>query len=61
MATSIPPHNLAEVSQAVIRLLEDPETSIDELMEVLPARFPTGGIICGRYGIRQGYLTVAAH
>nr|WP_081440347.1 DNA gyrase subunit A [Planctopirus limnophila] len=58
MATSIPPHNLAEVSQAVIRLLEDPETSIDELMEVLPGPdFPTGGIICGRYGIRQGYLT----
>ncbi|MBA4031926.1 MAG: DNA gyrase subunit A [Planctomyces sp.] len=58
MATSIPPHNLAEVSQAVVRMLEDPEVSIDELMEVLPGPdFPTGGIICGRYGIRQGYLT----
>ncbi len=58
MATSIPPHNLGEVCDAVIKLIDDPETSIDDIMEVLPAPdFPTGGIICGLNGIRQGYLT----
>lgn len=58
MATSIPPHNLREVCSAVIALVNDPEISLDELMEIIPGPdFPTGGIICGRYGIRQGYRT----
>src|SRR5262249_54835970 len=58
MATSIPPHNLGEACQAVIRLIDNPECSIDEILEVMEAPdFPTGGEICGRMGIRQGYLT----
>ena len=58
MATSIPPHNLDESCDAVMKLIDNPEASIWELMEVLPGPdFPTGGIICGRNGIRQGYLT----
>ncbi len=58
MATSIPPHNLREVCTAILALVDEPDTSIDELMEIVPGPdFPTGGIICGRYGIRQGYRT----
>ncbi len=58
MATSIPPHNLNEVADAVIKVIDDPECTIDDLLEVMPGPdFPTGGIICGRDGIRQGYLT----
>lgn len=58
MATSIPPHNLREVCNAVAAMIDDPEISIDEIMEHLPGPdFPTGGIIQGRVGIRQGYLT----
>ncbi len=58
MATSIPPHNLGEVCAALVELIDRPEISIDELMEVVPGPdFPTGGIICGRTGIRRGYHT----
>lgn len=58
MATSIPPHNLREVCEAVRALIENPGISIDELMEIIPGPdFPTGGIICGHLGIRQGYRT----
>ena len=58
MATSIPPHNLGEVADAVVTLIDDPEAPIDQIIDVMPGPdFPTGGIICGRYGIRQGYLT----
>ena len=58
MATSIPPHNLSEVSDAIIRLIDDPESTLDDLLEVMPGPdFPTGGVICGRLGIRQAYLT----
>lgn len=58
MATSIPPHNLGEVCDAVIKLIDEPETSIDEILDVMPGPdFPTGGVICGIDGIRQGYLT----
>ncbi len=58
MATSIPPHNLGEVCAALILVLDDPEISIDDIMDVLPGPdFPTGGIICGRSGIRKAYLT----
>lgn len=58
MATSVPPHNLAEVCRAVAVLIDKPDCGLDDLMEVLEGPdFPTGGIICGRMGIRQGYLT----
>jgi DNA gyrase subunit A len=58
MATDVPPHNLREVCDAAIRLLDDPEVTIQQLMEVIPGPdFPTGGIICGRQGILDGYLT----
>lgn len=58
MATSIPPHNLNEVCDAVILLIDEPEASVEEVIQVIPAPdFPTGGIICGRFGTRQGYLT----
>ncbi|MCO6458035.1 MAG: DNA gyrase subunit A [Pirellulaceae bacterium] len=58
MATSIPPHNLREICDALVRLIEEPGVSIDELMQVVQGPdFPTGGVICGRSGIRQGYRT----
>ncbi len=58
MATSIPPHNLSEVCRSVVRMIDDPEISIDELIEEMPGPdFPTGGVICGEAGIRRGYLT----
>jgi DNA gyrase subunit A len=58
MATEIPPHNLREVSNALIRLIDEPDVSIEQLLEVVPGPdFPTGGIICGRQGILDGYLT----
>ncbi|MFO1094211.1 MAG: DNA gyrase subunit A [Planctomycetaceae bacterium] len=58
MATSIPPHNLGEVADAVVLLLDNPDATLDEILDVLPGPdFPTGGIICGRMGIRQGYMT----
>lgn len=58
MSTEIPPHNLGEICDALIALIEDPDITIDELLEIVPGPdFPTGGIICGRRGIRQGYLT----
>jgi len=58
MATSIPPHNLGEVCDALRKVLDDPDVSIDELLEICPGPdFPTGGIICGRAGIRRGYHT----
>jgi DNA gyrase subunit A len=58
MATEIPPHNLQEVCDAVIRIIDDPEVTIDQLMEIIPGPdFPTGGVICGRQGIVEGYHT----
>ncbi|TWT97498.1 DNA gyrase subunit A [Neorhodopirellula pilleata] len=58
MATSIPPHNPTEVCDALIKLVDEPDTTIDELCEIIPGPdFPTGGIICGRAGIRRGYKT----
>ena len=58
MATSIPPHNLGEVCDALIRVIDEPGVSIDELLEIVPGPdFPTGGMICGRAGIRRGYHT----
>ena len=58
MATKIPPHNLGEVIDATIRLIDDPELDDDALMEIVPGPdFPTGGIIYGRVGIRDAYTT----
>jgi len=58
MATEIPPHNLGEVCEAAILLIDEPSASIPRLMEVLPGPdFPTGGVICGRQGILEGYTT----
>ena len=58
MATNIPPHNLNEVVEACLVLLKNPETSIDELIEIIPAPdFPTAGIIYGVAGVREGYHT----
>ena len=56
MATSIPPHNLGEVCDAVDLVIQNPDCTVREIMEVLPGPdFPTGGIICGRAGIIQAY------
>lgn len=58
MATNIPPHNLNEVVDACHHLLKNPDASIDELMEIIPAPdFPTAGIIYGLNGVREGYRT----
>ena len=58
MATSIPPHNLGEICESIVRVIDDPGVSIDELLEVCEGPdFPTGGIVCGRTGIRRGYHT----
>src|SRR5690349_6780803 len=60
MATSIPPHNLTEICDALVRVIDEPEVSVDTLLAegvVQGPDFPTGGQICGRSGIRRGYLT----
>ena len=58
MATAIPPHNLGETCDALMRVIDQPDVSIDELLEIVDGPdFPTGGIICGRSGIRRGYHT----
>ena len=58
MATNIPPHNLAEVIDGTIAMIDNPEITIDELMEYIPAPdYPTGGIIMGRSGIKNAYRT----
>jgi len=58
MATNIPPHNLGEVAEATLRLIEDPETTLAQLMEIVPGPdFPTGGIILGQSGARKAYAT----
>ena len=58
MATSIPPHNLREVCNALLRVIDNPEVSVAELCDIIPGPdFPTGGIICGRYNIRKAYMT----
>jgi DNA gyrase subunit A len=58
MATNIPPHNLNEVVAACLALLKNPDLSIDELIEIIPAPdFPTAGIIYGVTGVKAGYQT----
>src|SRR6202007_767099 len=56
MATNIPPHNLGEVIDACVALIDNPALSIDQLIEIIPGPdFPTGGIILGHQGIRAAY------
>jgi DNA gyrase subunit A len=58
MATNVPPHNLSEVVDGLIKVIDNPEVSIDELMTVIPGPdFPTRGYIYGRGGIREAYTT----
>ncbi len=58
MATNIPPHNLGEVVDGAIALIDNPAVELAELMEIIPGPdFPTGGIILGRSGIHSGYST----
>lgn len=58
MATNIPPHNLSEVIDALIHLIQEPEATVDELMGFIPGPdFPTGGFIHGRDGIKDAYTT----
>jgi DNA gyrase subunit A len=58
MATNIPPHNLNEVVDACLKLLAEPETGVEELIEIVPAPdFPTAGIIYGTVGVKEGYRT----
>ena len=62
MATNIPPHNLREVIDAAICVLEDPQATLEDLMEYVKGPdFPTRGIIMGRAGIRQAYATGRGH
>jgi len=57
MATNIPPHNLGEVIDGTLALIDDPDLSTEALMEIIPAPdFPTGGVILGRSGARKAYL-----
>jgi DNA gyrase subunit A len=58
MATNIPPHNLGEIVDATCKLIDEPETTIDELMQIVPGPdFPTGGIILGRSGAHSAAHT----
>ena len=58
MATNIPPHNLSETIQAIFAVMDDPDITVPQLMEVIKGPdFPTGGIILGRKGIRQAFET----
>ena len=62
MATSIPPHNLGEICDALVHLIDNPDADIIDLMKIVPGPdFPTGGIICGRSGIHKGYTTGRGH
>ncbi len=58
MATNIPPHNLKEIVEAAILLIEEPDTNLKKVMKIVPGPdFPTGGYIYGRQGIEQAYTT----
>lgn len=58
MATNIPPHNLGEVIRGALHLLHNPDCAIDELIDIIPAPdFPTGGLVYGVAGVREGYRT----
>jgi len=58
MATSIPPHNLGEVCRGLVQMIDNPDTSMAELLDIIPGPdFPTGGIVMGRESLLRGYLT----
>ena len=58
MATNVPPHNLSEVADAIIYILDNPEAEIKDLMRYVKGPdFPTGGVICGKSGIKEAYNT----
>lgn len=58
MATNIPPHNLNELIKSTLLVLDHPESSVDDIMKVMPGPdFPTGGIICGYRGIKEAFHT----
>lgn len=58
MATNIPPHNLNELIDATNLVIDNPQVSVEEIMQVMPGPdFPTGGVICGGQGIKEAYLT----
>jgi DNA gyrase subunit A len=58
MATNIPPHNLNEVADAIIHILDNPQAEIKDLMRYIKGPdFPTGGVICGKGGIKEAYTT----
>ncbi|MDD4899860.1 MAG: DNA gyrase subunit A [Candidatus Omnitrophica bacterium] len=58
MATNIPPHNLNEIADAIIHILENPQAEIKDLMRYVKGPdFPTGGVICGKGGIKEAYAT----
>jgi len=62
MATNIPPHNIAEVCDALLLVVNDPTCGFKDIMKVLPGPdFPTGGIICGKKGITDAYTTGRGH
>src|SRR5262249_42580045 len=58
MATNLPPHNLREVCDAIVKLIDEPESTVKDLMKIIKGPdFPTGGIICGRGGIVEEYTS----
>ncbi|MBQ6866676.1 MAG: DNA gyrase subunit A, partial [Clostridia bacterium] len=58
MATNIPPHNLGEVTDALCAMIDNPDITVDDLMQYIPGPdFPTGGIIMGRMGVAEAYRT----
>ena len=62
MATNIPPHNLGEVCDALVHLIENPECTVDDLLKFVKGPdFPTGGLICGREGVLESYRTGRGH
>ena len=58
MASKVPPHNITEILNAALHVLDNPDASVDELMQIVTGPdFPTGGIICGTTAIKQAYTT----
>jgi len=58
MASSMPPHNLGEICDAIVQVIDRPETGLDELIQIVPGPdFPTGGIVVGRRGIAEAYAS----
>ena len=62
MATNMPPHNLSEIAEAIVKVIDDPECTNEDIYEIVPGPdFPTGGIINGRAGILEAYKTGKGH